>query len=66
LRRFLGVWDTVGALGLPEELPFGKRGYTLFGFNDSQLGDHIEHACQALALNERRLDFVSLPTCASP
>jgi len=55
--KFLGVWDTVGALGLPEEIPFGKKVYNLFGFNDSQLGDHIERACQALALNERRLDF---------
>lgn len=56
MNRFLGVWDTVGALGLPG--PF--RESKISGFNDSLLGDHIERACQALALNEMRLDFVCL------
>ena len=55
--RFLGVWDTVGALGLPG--PFREE-QKVFGFNDSLLGDHIERACQALALNETRQDFVRL------
>jgi hypothetical protein len=31
---------------------------TLFGFPDSILGDHVERAYQALALNETRSDFV--------
>ena len=57
MGRFLGVWDTVGALGLPE--PFREES-KIFGFNDSILGDHIERAYQALALNETRLDFVCL------
>jgi len=58
--RCVGVFDTVGSLGLPEELAFGsKRIKTLFGFPDSVLGDHIERAYQALALNETRADFVS-------
>jgi hypothetical protein len=49
----------VGALGLPEELSFGsKKIKTLFGFPDSVLGDHVERAYQALALNETRADFV--------
>jgi len=64
--RCVGVFDTVGALGLPEELSFGsKKIQTLFGFPDSVLGDHIERAYQALALNETRADFVllSLATC---
>jgi len=48
----------VGSLGLPEELAFGsKRIKTLFGFPDSVLGDHVERAYQALALNETRADF---------
>ena len=55
MNRFLGVWDTVGALGLPG--PFREES-KIFGFNDSLLGDHIERAYQALALNETRLDFV--------
>jgi len=56
--KCLGVFDTVGSLGLPEELAFGsKRIKTLFGFPDSVLGDHVERAYQALALNETRADF---------
>jgi aromatic ring-cleaving dioxygenase len=56
----LGVWDTVGALGLPEELtPLPKKAVQLFGFHDRFLGEHIEAAYQALALNEMRVDFVS-------
>jgi hypothetical protein len=60
LYRCLGVWDTVGELGLPEELtPIPKKAVQLFGFQDRLLGDHIEAAYQALALNEMRVDFVS-------
>ncbi|KAJ3516259.1 hypothetical protein NLJ89_g1238 [Agrocybe chaxingu] len=58
--KFLGVWDTVGALGLPEEIPFGKRVYNLFGFPDRQLGEHVQYARQALALDEMRLDFLQV------
>ena len=57
--RCVGVFDTVGSLGLPEELAFGsKKIKTLFGFPDSVLGDNVERAYQALALNETRADFV--------
>lgn len=53
------MFDTVGSLGLPEELTLGSRKVrTLFGFPDSELGVHIERAYQALALNETRADFV--------
>lgn len=54
--RFLGVWDTVGSVGLPGGLITDNN---IFGFNDSLLGDHIERACQALAIGETRQDFVS-------
>ncbi|KAF8168146.1 hypothetical protein B0H34DRAFT_684398 [Crassisporium funariophilum] len=57
--KCLGVWDTVGSLGLPEEIPLlrPKKAYKLFGFHDRLLGGHIERAYQALALNETRNDF---------
>jgi hypothetical protein len=59
--KCVGVFDTVGTLGLPEELtmrePKLKR---LFGFPDRLLGNHIMRCYQALALNETRADF----TCA--
>jgi hypothetical protein len=65
--RCIGVFDTVGALGIPGELAFGsKKIKTLFGFSDSVLGDHIERAYQALALNETRADFVLLSRALFP
>ncbi|EEB94274.1 hypothetical protein MPER_06934, partial [Moniliophthora perniciosa FA553] len=61
LSRFsscLGVFDTVGSLGLPEELTLGSNKIkTLFGFPDRILGEHIERAYHVLALNEPRKNF---------
>ena len=57
--RCVGVFDTVGALGLPEELTHSEKMKTLFGFPDRYLGEHIERGYQALALDEHRKDFVS-------
>lgn len=55
--KFMGVWDTVGALGAPT--PFlGKITKSLWvGFNDTSLSTRVEHACQALAIDERRGPF---------
>jgi uncharacterized protein (DUF2235 family) len=51
--RFLGVYDTVGALGLP--LPKAERlNDAVVGFHDTTLGPRVEHAVQALAVDERR------------
>jgi hypothetical protein len=58
LLRLLAVFDTVGALGLPKEILIRNPNMQLFGFNDLDLGTHVETALQALALNERRADFV--------
>ncbi|KAI0004139.1 hypothetical protein BJV74DRAFT_763443 [Russula compacta] len=56
--KCIGVFDTVGSLGLPEELAFGpKKIRTPFGLPDSLIVDQIERAYQALALNETRADF---------
>ena len=55
--RFVGVWDTVGALGAPGFLGRvinpGKYKYHAVGLNPS-----IERAYQALAIDERRKPFV--------
>ncbi|KAJ7783742.1 hypothetical protein DFH07DRAFT_726840 [Mycena maculata] len=57
-HRFVGVFETVGSLGLPEELSHhGPDIRNLFGFNDQLLGEHIQYAYHALALNETRADF---------
>ena len=53
---FIGVWDTVGALGVP----LGKLNFIASSkhkFHDVTLGAHIRHACHALAIDERRRPF---------
>ncbi|NIZ12411.1 DUF2235 domain-containing protein [Phaeobacter sp. HF9A] len=58
--RFIGVWDTVGALGIPDDLAFLRwvLGDPLkLGFKDTALGGNVVCARQALAMDERRVDF---------
>jgi uncharacterized protein (DUF2235 family) len=54
--EFIGVWDTVGALGAPGLLgqAFNKDKYA---YHDVQLNDHIHHAYHALAIDEHRKPF---------
>lgn len=58
--RFLGVWDTVGSLGVPVPQLRGLSN-KLFGdiyrFHDSALGRNVLNACQALAIHEERGAF---------
>ena len=49
--HFLGVFDTVGALGVPGFMMFAPR------FHDVQLGDMVVTARHALAIDETRLKF---------
>jgi hypothetical protein len=57
--EFLGVWDTVGALGVPDQ--FGVLNlfdvHERHRFADTRLGPHIRHARHALALDEARGPF---------
>ncbi|MCC6916787.1 DUF2235 domain-containing protein [Nitrosomonas sp.] len=64
--KFLGVFDTVGALGMPFGVILGSIADKLFktGFHDTQLSSIIESAYHALAVDERRLPFQ--PTLMSP
>lgn len=56
--KCVGVFDTVGSVGLPEEITHKSPSTTsVFGFPNTWLGDHIERAYQALAINETRVDF---------
>ena len=53
--RFLGVWDTVGALGIPVRgLRLFKRKYE---FHDTELSGMVKEACHALAVDEHRAPF---------
>ncbi len=60
--RFVGVWDTVGALGIP---------FSVLGlldphdeFYDTKMGPNIDYARHALAIDELRKDFE--PTLWTP
>ncbi|MBB3693528.1 uncharacterized protein (DUF2235 family) [Sphingomonas sp. BK580] len=52
--RFLGVWDTVGALGVPEKLPFSGWFNREYDFHDPSLDAFVESARHAVAIDERR------------
>lgn len=56
--HFVGVWDTVGALGNPVRIAdylgyFGRRNE----FHDTQLSSTVKHAYHALAIDETRKHF---------
>lgn len=54
---YLGVWDTVGALGVPSRyrwLQFLNRKYR---FHDTNLSSFVRSARHAVAIDERRADF---------
>jgi uncharacterized protein (DUF2235 family) len=54
--RFIGVWDTVGALGIPLNIFqwYNKRKYA---FYDCALSSIVENAYHALAVDEKRSTF---------
>ena len=54
--EFVGVWDTVGALGIP--VPFwGTLGEREFLFHDTEPSKIINHARHAVSIDENREDF---------
>ncbi|GAA0789257.1 DUF2235 domain-containing protein [Marinobacterium sediminicola] len=54
--HFIGVFDTVGALGIPA--PFlGTLGSSRYLFHDTEPGRVIHHARHAVAIDENRQDF---------
>ena len=57
---FIGVWDTVGALGVPDDLAFLDLldDPTKYQFHDTTLNEHVLNARHALALDEMRQSFI--------
>lgn len=60
---YIGVWDTVGSLGIPSVLlgriaSFWNKKYE---FHDTDLSSMVQSARHALALDERRAFFVPSP-----
>ncbi len=63
--KMVGVWDTVGALGIPAI--FGKVDPILYGFLDTTLHSNVLNAYHALAIDECREEFPpTLWTLPSP
>lgn len=58
--EFLGVWDTVKALGLPYPI-LNRLAPMATEFHDHGLGSHVKNAYQALALDENRITYKPLP-----
>jgi len=56
---FIGVWDTVSAIGLPFDLLLQKLVLSRFKFNfrDLKLSEKVQRACHALALDDERRTF---------
>lgn len=55
--KYLGVWDTVAAMGVPAMLPLSKWFNREYDFLDPALTDMVEFARHAVALDERRKLF---------
>lgn len=64
--HFIGVWETVGELGIPDVgawFPYARKRYA---FHDTALSANVRHACQALALDEHRAAFKPTKWTALP
>ncbi|WP_136681387.1 DUF2235 domain-containing protein [Neptunomonas sp. XY-337] len=57
--RFIGVWDTVGALGIPDDLEILNLldNPDKWRFYDNKLGEHVRCARHAMAIDEKRSSF---------
>lgn len=62
--KFIGVWDTVGSLGIPNRFKSFLAGFT---FNvqetlgNTEICSNVEYAYHAMAIDEHRIDFKVTP-----
>nr|WP_294869942.1 DUF2235 domain-containing protein [uncultured Pedobacter sp.] len=54
--KFIGVWDTVGSLGIPFSI-FNLYNHRKYRFHDTDLSSYVDNAFQALAIDEHRMSF---------
>ena len=59
--RYIGVWDTVGALGVPKYVLLGNLLNRKHQFHDLDLSSTVVAARQALAIDEDRIEFEPAP-----
>jgi uncharacterized protein (DUF2235 family) len=65
--EYLGIWDTVGALGIPNGILFAGRYNRRYRFHDHNLSSMVRQARHALAIDERRVTFaLGKPRQAQP
>jgi uncharacterized protein (DUF2235 family) len=62
--KMLGVWDTVGSLGIPAI--FGGIDEKVYGFLDTGLHPDVKNAYQSLALDEKRAQFPATLWTSAP
>jgi uncharacterized protein (DUF2235 family) len=62
--QMVGVWDTVGALGIPAI--FGGVDESTYGFLDTSLHPDVKIACQCLAIDEHRPQFPATIWTSTP
>ncbi len=54
---YLGIWDTVGALGIPARYAWFSWINKKHRFHDTSLSKFVKRARHAVAIDERRMDF---------
>lgn len=62
--QMIGVWDTVGSLGIPAI--FGGIDEAKYGFLDTTLHPDVRNAFQSLAIDEHRCEFPATLWTGSP
>jgi uncharacterized protein (DUF2235 family) len=62
--QMVGVWDTVGSLGIPAI--FGGVEESAYGFLDTGLHPDVKNAYQCLALDEKRAQFPATLWSSTP
>lgn len=62
--RMIGVWDTVGSLGIPAI--FGGVDYGAYGFLDTGLHPDVKNAYHCLAVDEKRAQFPATLWTSAP
>ncbi len=62
--KMVGVWDTVGSLGIPAI--FGGVSPIVYGFLDTGLHPDVQNAYHAVAIDERRPEFPATLWTSTP
>lgn len=55
--QYVGVWDTVGSMGVPSKLPFAPDFNKRYRWHDTDLSRFVRSARHAVALDEERRTF---------